>query len=154
MDEQSLPSAGTAITNIGAVLAVLLGVPSLFIGMFGFVGFITGQKLIAGALGSLWGYMAVVGAYELNRRKFNLDKGRQHADMHLLAGTVAVSAGLVISGAMHETMPALALVPAISAIRQADNGHDNRHRSMIHTGILLVGLGVGIWFFTEGVIGK
>ena len=143
-----------AITNTGAVIAVLLGVPSVFIGLFGFVGLITGQKLIAGALGAVWGYMAAAGSWELNRRKFNLDKGREHADKHLLAGTVAVASGLAVSGAMHETMPLLAIVPAISAIRQADDGHDDRRRSLIHTGVLIAGLGVGAWFFIDGIIGK
>ncbi|MFQ5610369.1 MAG: hypothetical protein ACE5F8_08900, partial [Woeseiaceae bacterium] len=105
-------------------------------------------------LGVLWGYLAVAGAYELNRRKFNFDRGRRHADMHLMAGTIAVSLGLTVSGAMHETMPALAVVPALSAIRQADDGYDNRRRSLMHTVVLIIGLGVGIWFYTEGVMGK
>ena len=133
---------------------MLLGAPSLFIGLFGFAGVITGQKLIAGALGVMWSYLAAVGAWELNRRKFNLEKGRRHADKHLMAGTIAVSSGLAVSGALHETMPLLAIVPAISAIRQADDGHEGRSRSLTHIAVLLVGLGVFAWLFADGVIGK
>lgn len=133
---------------------MLLGIPSLIIGLFAAVGVITGDKLIAGLLGVLWGYLAVAGAYELNRRKFDWDRGRQYSDRHLLAGTIAVSAGLAISGAMHETMPALAVVPALSAVLQANDGHDKRYLSVIHIAVLVVGLSVAIWFYSNGVIGK
>ena len=76
---------------------MLLGVPCFFIGIYGVVGVITGGKLVAGFLGVMWSYLVVVGAYELNRRKFNWTRGSEHSDMHLLAGTLAVSFGLVIS---------------------------------------------------------
>lgn len=145
--------AGGAIVNAGAVIAVLLGLPALFIGLFGAVGVITGQKLIAGTLGGLWGYAAAAGAYELNRRKFGWMRGRQYADLHLLAGTVAVSTGLMISGAVQETMPALALVPALSAIKQASDGHKNHMLALVHIAALSSGIGIGIWFYRDGVIG-
>ncbi len=133
---------------------MLLGIPSLFLGLFAAVGVITGDKLLAGSLGALWGYLAVTGAYELNRRKFDWDRGRQFSDRHLLAGTISVSAGLAISGAMHETMPALAIVPALSAVIQANDGHEKKYRFYIHATVLAVGLIIAIWFYTNGVIGK
>lgn len=97
--------------------------------------------------------MAVAGAYELNRRKFNWARGRKYSDGHLLAGTVAVSTGIMISGALHETMPMLAIVPALAAIKQANDGHERKHLSLIHLAITTAGLGVGIWFYIDGVIG-
>ena len=123
------------------------------IGIYGVVGVVSGKKLVAGLLGAMWSYMAVVGMYELIRRKFDRERGRKYSDQHLLAGTVAVSTGLMISGAIHETMPALAIVPALSAIKQANAGHAGRLLSWIHTAVLLAGIGVGIWFYTDGVIG-
>ena len=133
---------------------MLLGIPSVFIGLFGVVGVITGDKIFAGALGALWGYLAVAGAYELNRRKFDWDRGRQYSDRHLLAGTIAVSAGLAISGAMHETMPGLAVLPALSAIVQANDGHDKKYFSIVHIMVLVVGVSIAIRFYSNGVIGK
>lgn len=115
---------------------------------------VTGEKIVAGILGALWGYMAVVGAWELNRRKFDLDRGRKFADRHLLAGTIAVSSGLIVSGALHETMPALALVPALSALKQSNDGHDTRRMSFVHGTILVAGLGIAIWFYVDGLVGK
>ena len=109
--------------------------------------------MVAGLLGAIWAYMAVVGMYELVRRKGDWDRGRKHADQHLLAGTIAVATGLMISGAVHETMPALAILPALSAIKQAGDGHEGRMLSWIHAGVLLIGIGVGVWFYTDGVIG-
>ena len=139
--------------NAGAIIAVLLGIWCIPIGIYGVVGIITGKKLVAGLLGAAWIYMAVVGMYELIRRKFDRERGRIYADQHLLAGTVAVSTGLMISGAMHETMPALAIVPALSAIKQASDGHEKKTLSWIHTAVLVTGIGIGIWFHTDGVIG-
>ncbi len=80
----------TSIVNAGAVIAVLLGLPCVFIFLYGLAGVITGKKIIAGMMGAAWAGMAVIGAYELNRRKFAWQKGAQHADLHLLAGTIAV----------------------------------------------------------------
>lgn len=145
---------GNAIVNSGAVIAVLLGIPSFFIGLFGVFGVVTGQKLVAGALGGLWGYMAVMGSYELLRRKFDWERGRKHRDRNLLAGTIAVSSGLVIGGALHESMPVLAIVPALSAIKQANLGRTNSYLSWIHAAILATGAIVAYWFFSDGVIGK
>lgn len=133
---------------------MLLGIPSFFIGLFGAVGFITGEKFIAGAMGAIWGYLAVAGAYELNRRKFSWSRGRRYCDQHLFGGTLAVSVGLVVSGAMHETMPALAIVPALSASIQASDNHDHKYFSLIHLAVLSAGIGVGTWFYTHGIIGK
>ncbi len=133
---------------------MLLGIPSFFISLFGVAGVLTGEKLVAGTLGALWGYMASVGTWELLRRKFDWDRGRRYADRNLLAGTIAVSTGLMLSGALHETMPVLAIIPALSAIKQANDGHDSKTMSRIHAAILSVGLGIGIWFFMDGIIGK
>ena len=133
---------------------MLLGVPIIFIGVYGVVGVVTGGKLVAGLLGVAWSYLAVAGAYELNRRKFNWSRGRRHSDWHLFAGTLAVSFGLVISGAIDETMPLLAIVPALSAIKQANSGHEKKYRSWVHVAVLAAGLGVGIWFYVDGIIGK
>lgn len=140
--------------NTGAVMAVLLGIPSLLIGLFAATGVISGEKMLAGSLGTLWAYLAVVGAYELNRRKFNWSRGTQYSDRHLLAGTVAAAAALAISGAMQESMPALVIVPAISAIMQANDAHENKLRSLIHTAVLLAGIGIGIWLYNAGAIGR
>ncbi len=133
---------------------MLLGIPSFFIALFGAVGVLTGGKLVAGILGAAWGYLAVAGAYELNRRKFDWARGSQYSDRHLLAGTLAVSTGLIISGAMHQTMPALAIVSALSAVIQANDGHEKKYLSLIHATVLAAGLGVAVWFYTDGVIGK
>jgi hypothetical protein len=126
----------------------------LFIGLFGLVGVISGAKLVAGLLGASWGYLAAVGAYELNRRKFDWERGSKYSDLNLLAGTLAVSTGLVISGALHETMPVLAIVPALSAIVQANDGHSDKYRALIHVAVLFAGMGVGIWFYNNGIIGS
>jgi hypothetical protein len=141
------------IVNAGAVMAVLLAIPSLFIGLFGAVGVITGQKLVAGSLGAAWGYMAVVGTYELNRRKFHWERGRKYRDHHLLAGSLAVCIGLAVGGAVHETMPAVAIVPAISAIKQANSGHDGKILSVIHAILLLAGIGAAMWLYPNKDMG-
>ncbi len=133
---------------------MLLGIPCFFIGVYGIAGVVTGGKLVAGFLGGVWSYLAVAGAYELNRRKFNRSRGSRDSDRHLLAGTLAVSFGLVISGAIHETMPVLAIVPALSAMKQANDGHEKKHRSWVHAAVLTAGLGIGIWFYVDGVIGQ
>lgn len=133
---------------------MLLGIPSLFIGLFGAIGVITGEKLVAGSLGAMWAYLAAVGAYELNRRKFGWARGSRYSDRHLLAGTLAAAASLVISGAMNETMPMLVIVPALSATMQANDGHEKKTLALIHATLLIAGIGVGGWFYTDGVIGK
>ena len=133
---------------------MLLGVPCFFIGIYGVVGVITGGKLVAGFLGVVWSYLVVVGAYELNRRKFNWSRGSEHSDQHLFAGTLAVSFGLVISGAIHETMPVLAIVPALSAIKQANDGHERKHWARVHAAVLATGLGIGNSKFKEILIGN
>ena len=145
---------GNVIISVGAVIAVLLGIPSLIMGVFAFVNLIIGEKMIAGLFGTLWSYLAVSGSYELNRRKFDWDRGRRFSDRHLLCGTVAVSAGLAISGAMHETMPILAIVPALSATIQANDGHASKYRLYVHAAILAAGLIFAIWIYTNGIIGK
>ena len=126
----------------------------MFVGLYGVAGFVTGEKLIAGFLGAIWGYMAVAGSYELNRRKFNWSRGEQFADQNLLLGTIAVSFGLAISGAIQESMPALAIIPVLSAIKQANDGHKTRIMAWIHSTILAIGTGTGIWFYTDGVVGQ
>ena len=133
---------------------MLLGIPSVFIGLFGVVGVITGQKLIAGFLGAFWAYMVAVGAYELNRRRFGWTRGIRYRDQHLMAGTLAASAGLIVSGAMHETMPGLALLPAISATMQANDGHEKKFPALIHALVLAAGIAIAIWFYTDGIIGR
>lgn len=148
------PNRGGAIINTGVVIAVLCAIPSFFVGLFGAVGVVTGQKLIAGSMGAIWGYLAVAGAYELNRRKFDWSRGARYGDLHLLGGTLAVSVGLIIGGAIYETMPALAIIPALSAIRQAGDGHDNRFLSWIHATVLLAGIAAAIWLYRDGVTGK
>ena len=147
-------STGGAIVTSGAVIAVLLGIPCFFMGVFGALGVITGEKLIAGGLGALWGYLAVSGAYELNRRKFDWRRGRELRDQHLLAGTLAVSTGLVVGGAMHEHLPAIAIVCVLSAIKQANDGHDRKYLSLIHAAVLIAGMGAGIWFYRNNEYGK
>ena len=131
-----------------------MGFPSLIIGIFGFVGVITGEKLVAGTFGAVWGYLAAVGAYELNRRKFDWLRGQKHRDLHLMAGTIAASTGLSISGALLETMPALVIIPALSAVMQANDGHDKKYLAFVHAAILVAGMSVGIWFYTDGFMGE
>jgi len=131
-----------------------LGIPGFFIALYGFVGIVTGGKLVGGALGALWGYLAVAGAYELNRRKFDWERGKKYSDQHLMAGSAAVAFGLMISGALHETMPALAIIPALSAILQANDGHEKKYFSIIHAATLIVGIGVGILFYTGSGFGQ
>jgi hypothetical protein len=126
----------------------------LLIGIFGFFGVITGEKLVAGTFGALWGYLAAVGAYELNRRRFNWLRGTKYRDWHLMAGTVAASTGLTISGALIETMPALVIVPALSAVMQANDGHDKKYLAFVHAAILIAGMSGGIWFYTDGIMGE
>lgn len=121
--------------------------------MYGVVGVLTGQKIVAGLLGATWGYFAVAGMYELSRRKFGWARGRRYGDLHLLGGTAAVAMGLIVSGAINETMPALAIVPALSALAQANDGHDSRTLSLVHMAVLVGGAGIGIWFYTDGIIG-
>ncbi len=145
---------GNVIVNTGAVIAVLLGIPSLLIGLFAATGVISGEKMVAGSLGTVWAYLAVVGAYELNRRKFNWSRGTQYSDRHLLAGTAAAAVALAISGAMHESMPALVIAPAISAIMQANDAHENKYRSLLHSAVLLAGGGIGIWLYNAGAMGQ
>jgi hypothetical protein len=139
--------------NAGAVIAVLLGIPCFFIFIYGVAGVLTGQKMIGGTLGAVWAYLAVAGMYELNRRKFGWARGKRFSDLHLLGGTLAVASGLILSGALHETMPALAIVPALSALKQANDGHDNNVLFIVHLAVLLAGVGIGIWFYRDGVIG-
>lgn len=145
---------GNVIMSVGAVLAVLLGIPCVIFGLAGIANVLTGAKVIAGLLGTLWSYLAVTGCYELNRRKFDWDRGRRYSDRHLLNGTIAVSTGLVLSGAMHETMPVLAIVPALSAIIQANDGHERKYRFFVHAVILAAGLSFAIWIYANGIIGK
>jgi hypothetical protein len=147
-----IPS-GNFIVNAGAVMAVLLGIPGLFIGIFGFAGVVTGQKLVAGSLGAAWGYMVVIGVYELNRRKFNWIRGSKYRDQHLLAGSLAVAIGLAVGGALHETMPALAIVPALSAIKQANDGHEWKVLSLVHAMLLLAGIGAAMWLYPRSDTG-
>ncbi len=126
----------------------------MFIGLFGVIGVITGEKLVAGFLGAMWAYMATTGAYELNRRKFGWSRGSRYSDRHLLAGTLAASVSLVISGALNETMPVLAIVPALSAVMQANDGHRNKYMALLHATILVAGVGIGTWFYTDGIVGS
>lgn len=136
------------------MIAVLLGIPSVFFFLAGVVNVITGEKIIAGALGALWGFLAMSGSYELNRRKFNWERGRRYSDRNLLCGTIAVSTGLALSGAMHETMPALAIIPALSAMMQANDGHKTKYRFYVHATILAAGVSFAIWLYTNGIVGK
>lgn len=150
----TIPSTGEGLVTVGAVIAVLLGIPCIFFSLYGLAGVVTGEKLVAGALGALWSYMAVAGAYELNRRKFDWDRGRKRSDLHLLGGTIAVSTGLMLSGAVQELMPVLAIVPALSAIKQAHAGHDTKLLSWIHAGILMLGVVIGIWLYNDKFRGQ
>lgn len=143
-----MPGRSTLIT-VGAVIAVLLAIPGFFIGLYGLVGLLSLKKIVAGALGAVWGYGAVMGTYELIRRKYDRDKWREYADRHLLAGTIAVTMGMIFSGVIRETMPGLAIVPALSAIIQANDGHKRKHRAWIHTAVLATGIGIGIYIYNN-----
>jgi hypothetical protein len=71
-----------------------------------------------------------------------------------LGGTFAVATGLVIGGALHETMPALAIVSALSAIKQANHGHRKHYLAWVHVAILGSGIYGAIWFYRAGNFGK
>lgn len=141
-----MPGRNT-ITTVGAVIAVLLAIPGFFIGLHGFYGLISLDKIVAGGLGAAWGYGCVMGTYELIRRKNDMDRWRQYADLNLLAGTMAVSLGMIVSGAIRETMPGLALLPALSAIIQANDGYETKHRAWIHAGIIVFGIALGYYIY-------
>lgn len=104
-------------------------------------------------MGVVWSLLAVSGAYELNRRKFNWSRGSGHSDRNLLAGTLAVSSAFMIGGALQETAAALAIVPALSAVMQASDGHKNKTLTLIHAALLVAGIAVGIWFYVDENIG-
>lgn len=126
----------------------------MFIGIFGLFGILSGAKLVSGALGAIWGYLAAAGAYELNRRRFDWTRGKKYRDQHLLAGTIAASTGLAVSGALHETMPGLAVLPALSAILQANDGHKKKYVAAVHALILAAGIVAAAWLYSDGVTGK
>lgn len=132
---------------------MLLGIPCFFIGIYGAAGVLTGQKIVGGSFGAMWGYFAVAGMYELNRRKFDWSRGKRFSDLHLLAGTIAVASGLIISGALHESMPVLALIPALSALKQANDGHRSNAPFILHLAVLIAGIGIGVWLYEDGIIG-
>ena len=44
--------------------------------------------------------------------------------------------------------------PALSAILQANDGHDKKYFSIIHIAVLIIGVSIATWFYTNGVIGK
>jgi len=144
---------GNFIINAGAIVAALMCLPGFFIGVYGLFGILTGEQLVAGFLGAVWSYLAVAGTYELNRRKFGWQRGTRYRDRHLLAGTIAASVGLIVSGAIHETMPGLAILPALSAILQANDGHDKKYLAVIHSLVLATGIGIAVWFYGDGTIG-
>lgn len=137
----------SSIISIGVVIAVLLAIPGFFIGLYGVIGFLSLKKIVAGGLGAFWGYGAVMGTYELIRRKYDRDKWRQYADRHLLAGTIAVAMGMIFCGATRQTMPGLAILPALSAVIQANDGHKRKYRAWIHAAVLGAGLGLGIYIY-------
>ena len=58
-----------------------------------------------------------------------------------------------MSGAMHETMPFLALIPGLSAVIQANDERNSKIPMLVHGAILGAGLLIGIWFYVDGIIG-
>jgi len=60
----------------------------------------------------------------------------------------------MISGGLNETMPALVIVPAVSAIMQANDGHDSKYLALLHAAILVAGISIGIWLYADGIIGE
>jgi hypothetical protein len=50
-------------------------------------------------------------------------------------------------------MPILAIIPALSATVQANDGHDKKFRLWIHAATLVTGMVIGTWFYIDGVIG-
>jgi hypothetical protein len=46
-------------------------------------------------------------------------------------------------------MPAVAIVPAISAIKQANDGHKGKFLSVIHAILLLGGIGAAMWIYPD-----
>ena len=51
-------------------------------------------------------------------------------------------------------MPGLAVVPALSAIIQANDGRDKKYRFFIHATVLAIGISIAVWFYANGAIGK
>ena len=71
-----------------------------------------------------------------------------------MAGTMAASVGLIISGGLNESMPALVIIPALSALMQANDGHNHKYLALIHAAILVTGISIGIWLYNDGIIGE
>jgi len=55
---------------------------------------------------------------------------------------------------MHEHLPAIAIVCVLSAIKQANDGHDRKYLSLIHAAVLIAGMGAGIWLYRNNEYGK
>jgi hypothetical protein len=50
-------------------------------------------------------------------------------------------------------MPALAIVPALSAIKQASDRREWKVLSLVHAMLLLAGIGAAMWLYSENDTG-
>jgi len=148
--EESEPAPrGAALMTAGTVFAVLFAIPSSFIAIFGIVTTASGESYVGGLASLIWGVAAVVGAYELNRNRFNWDRGRNRRNLHLCAGMVAVSIAIVGSGALENLLFIFAPLPALAAIQLARVRYPGKWVGGIFLVMLLVSLATAIWLYSN-----
>lgn len=137
------------MTDTGAVVSIFLAAPSLIIGLYGITSLLSGDKLVGGLFGTVWAYFVATGAYELNRRKRNWVKGERYRTRHLFFGTVAVSAAMVVSGAIHELLFVFAFPPAVAAVLQVRGDPGGRYLVVIYGAVVAVSLSMAIWLYVD-----
>jgi len=140
---------GTALMTAGTVSAVLFAIPSSFIAIFGIITTVSGESYVGGLATLSWGVAAVVGAYELNRSRFNWDRGRNRRNLNLCAGMVAVSIAIVGSGALENLLFIFAPLPALAAIQLARLRYPRKWIGGLFLLMLLVSLATAIWLYSN-----
>lgn len=133
------------LTDTGAVASIFLVVPSQLIGLYAIGSLLTGSNIVGGLLGTVWAYAAGVGAYELNRRKYDWTKGRAHAGLHLLLGTLAVNLAIFASAAQHELLFVFAIPPAVAAVLHAGE----RLTTTVYAALLIGSVVAAIWLYAD-----
>jgi hypothetical protein len=142
-------SASVALTTIGTVIAVLFAVPALFIGIFGIIKVVSGDSYLGGLVSAIWGYATVVGAYELNRSKFDWDRGRSYDNLHLGTGMVAVSVAMVGSAALENLLFVFAVFPGIAGVLHARRRFSKNYTAAIYTLMLVTSFTTAIWLYSN-----
>lgn len=137
------------MTDTGAVVSVFLAIPSQFIGLFALASLLSGDKVFGGLLGVTWAWFAATGAYELNRRKHGWARGTRYRTRHLLFGMLAVSAAMMVSGAIHELLFVFALAPALAAVLHANDDPGGRFLFLLYAVMIAVSLSVAVWLYVD-----